>query len=337
MTHKIGWVLFERTYRPPDRVFDPCAGPASKQVQEILDTEVIKMIEQYDKRSAQMTAFMLAQKKLGYIGADELFLRACVEGIRMHLPKFLYFTFVRICAHLGLVDAQGLSHKEFASETDTGHMWGFSHERTLEEAKGFEQVMNTGICSLKPSPLAWERCAIFNRILSLAGLRIQAPAPGHWAEFRQILFFNPDGSLCEAGRSDGNMSERMWTCRDLDRYFYFCFWGKKGYNKNALLFLRMWNILIPTGEARRYINIAFLLFWAIAVFFSSQHWQRVCLGGLLLYYATAAVVQCVFSDNFGGRFALYTKAYLWLGGLCGIHVVLRIIRGVYCGKARPIC
>ncbi len=324
ITHKTGWVLFERVYRPADGFFDASAGPASARVSGFLNNEIVGMISKYDQRSAQMSAFMLAQKQFGYQEADSLFLRACLEGIIRHLPRFLYYTGVRTAAHLGLVDDRGLNHKEFPFETDTGHMWGFSEERALRERDEFMQVMEDFTCS--PSPLAWERETIAGRFRGAGNTRRSCAEAGRWGVFKQNLFFNPDGSLYVKYRSDGNMSERLWTCRDLDIYFYFCFWGRKGYNKHALSALGAWDIFMPGRSARRFLDSGMMILWLFAVFFSKRYWQRCALGGFLLYVLGAGILQCVLSDNFGGRFALYTVVFVWLGGLCGVRAAVDIIR-----------
>lgn len=324
LTYKTGWSLFERAYRPPDRLFDESAGPACAKVARIFDRDVVRMINAYDRRSAQMTAFTFAQKELGYKEADDLFRNACIESIRLHLPEFVYYTAVRFAAHLGFSAPHGLNHKEFPSETDTGHMWGFDEARMVKDRQEFMMVKPH--LARIPNPLQWERGILKAKFLRLARRAIPDPDPGDLFKFQQNIFFYPDGSLSAQFRSDGNMAERFWMLRDLDRFFYWGFWGRKGYNKTALSALRAWDVFMPSQNVNRYFDAAMMILWLVAIVLSRSRAQQCALGGLLLYVLGVTVLQCVFSDNFGGRFALYTKIFVWLGGLCGMTALWDTIR-----------
>jgi len=48
----------------------------------------------------------------------------------------------------------------------------------------------------------------------------------------------------------------------------------------------------------------------------------------MLVTVSYAVCLCVVTDNFGGRLALYDRAYLWLGALCGIQALSQRIKAL---------
>ena len=118
------------------------------------------------------------------------------------------------------------------------------------------------------------------------------------------------------------MEERLWNYRDLDVYFFFAYWGQRDWSKRALKTLEYWDILMPRTKMCINLHRIMWVLWVFGIFFSRQRWRSMSLAALLFFVLFFAICLCVFTDNFGGRFALYNRAYLWLGALCGIQALI---------------
>lgn len=320
LTCKTGWVLFERTYRPVDRVFDRTNGPASERVARYLDDPRSRAIGEFDRRSAQMSAFNFAQKELGERRADDLFRQASLEAIRRHPGKFAGFTLLRCLGQLGLIDAAGLREKESAYETPSMHLWGFGSERMRL------QRQHCAACLVQTAdrvrPLEWERRVLAARFGRLIGREAMLPAvPAQFALTQNFVFLD-SGEVRPLYCGDGNMSERFWNSQALDLYFACTYWGHRPWNDRALSALRAWDRFMPSGMARLIAQWACWLLWAAGMLLRAERRRTACLLGLFCFTLLFALCQSVFSDNFGGRFALYTQVYVWLGGFCGLQTLL---------------
>ena len=325
ITYNTGWSLFTRISRAEDRQFDPKNGPASMKIYNYMSQEWPKRVKDLDFYRFQMFTFSLAQKELGLIEADRLFMKAGIEAIRKAPWKFIKFTFLRVLGQLDLYYTPGLSHREFLSgayETDSGHMWGFEGKRMLENSQRFEHWRD--VISKLDSPLEWEKRAIKARLLRLIGFRKEIPDLPESFRMIQIVELKPSGEIEWAVCGDSNMTERLWYCRDLDVYFFLKYWGKKEWSKFALKTLEKWDKFAPRGAFRINIHRIMWILWIIGIFTVRERRRSLSLAAFLFIVISYGFCQAIFSDNFGGRFELYMRSFLWLGSLCGILGIVKL-------------
>jgi len=315
-----GWSLFTRVFRAKDKQFDINNGMASRKVQEYLSKEWPSRIKDIDFYRYQMFAFNLAQQEIGLLEADNLFWDASLEAIRANPLKFTKFTLLRVLGQLDLYFYPGLKHKEFlggAMETDSGHMWGFDENRMIENKKRFKHWQP--IISTLESPLKWERSLLKAKLLRFLGAKATMPPHPKSFQMMQIVRLNPSGRIEWLVCGDSNMSERLWYCRDLDVFFFLAYWGQKEWSRAALNVLKFWDaLLMPKEKVRINLHRIFWTFWISGIFTIRPRWRSLSLLAFLSIVVFYAFCQAIFSDNFGGRFELYMRPFLWLGASCGV-------------------
>ena len=119
------------------------------------------------------------------------------------------------------------------------------------------------------------------------------------------------------------MSERFWYCRDLDAFFFLKYWGPKEWSKTALKILNLWDhLFMPKAKARINLHRIFWILWVIGIFIIRPRWRSLVLLAFLFIVVLYAFCQAIFSDNFGGRFELYMRPFLWLGASCGVLAII---------------
>jgi hypothetical protein len=330
ITHNNGWSLFARISRAEDRQFNPDNGPASKKVYNYMSQEWPNRVKDIDFYRFQMFSFSLAQKELGYLDADKLFMEASLEAIRSNPLKFTKFTFLRILGQLDLYFSNGLNHKEFlagAYETESGHMWGFEEKR-MQDKKGALFHWRSVISTLD-SPLGWERQAIKARLLKLIGIKREVPLAPESFRMIQIVNVNNSGKLEWGVCGDSNMTERLWYCRDLDVFFFLKYWGEKAWSRSSLKALQIWDSFTPKQKVRINIHRIMWILWVIGIFASKERWRSLSLAAFLCIVVAYAFCQAIFSDNFGGRFELYMRTFLWLGSFCGILAMIELLQAKF--------
>lgn len=358
ITYNKGWALFTRVSRARDCQFDMRNGPASRQVygymrgwlpgdlpaQELSRMPLLTFVPDEEKLGAsfeklgisditlmerQMYTLNMAQKDIGYLRSDELFLRACLEGIRSDYPKFARGVFLRVLGQLDICSIPSLERKEYGHETGTGHMWGFDGEVMAENKVRFNEWRER-LAGLE-SPLRWERQAIKMRLLRLFGLtRDDIAVPGYFRLEPSTAL--ESGSLRRVNCGDGNMEERIWTSRSLEAYFFLSYWGQRSNSETALKILKYWDMFLMPGRALR-VNIHRLMwiFWVIGIFLIREKWQRSALAAFLCVAVLYALFLSVFCDYFGGRLELHMRTFLLLGGSAGI---LSLIGRIFPDKPR---
>jgi hypothetical protein len=326
ITHNTGWSLFTRISRAQDSQFNPNNGPFSKKVYNYMSQEWPKRVKSVDFYRFQMFSFSLAQKELGYLDADKLFLKASIEAISSDPLKFMKFTFLRVLGQLDLYISPGLNHKEFlggAYETDSGHMWGFEEKR-MQDKNGTFYHWRSVISALE-SPLKWERQVIKSRLFGLVGKKTKMPELP--ASFRMVRVFNLDdsGNLQWNICGDSNMSERLWYCRDLDVFFFLKYWGEKTWSRPALKALKIWDGFSPKQKLSINIHRIMWILWIVGLFVSERR-RSLSLAAFICIVVAYAFCQAIFSDNYGGRFELYMRTFLWLGSFNGIVTLKNYFR-----------
>lgn len=363
ITYNSGYSLFIRVTRAKDYQFDIHNGPASRKVYEYMrkwvpfeisvselgkarlltysgsnEREKINTIKfakfglanDITILERQMFTFNFAQKEIGFLEADRLFLKASMEAIRSDPWKFIKFTFLRVLGQLGLYYTPGLYHKEFSFESDSGHILGFEGERERKMKKKFSDW--SPLISRLDSPLQWERCAIKARLRRIFGLSSVAPELPDSFQMRTHVIFE-SGLMRRIHCGDGITEERFWTCSDLDMYFFLAYWGHRDYSRTALKILSYWDrFLMPRGWACIWTNRIMWFFWIIGIFVLRRDWRSKSLAAFLSIMVLYAFCQSIFSDNFGRRYELYMVAFLWLGALCGISGLYERWQGKFSGK-----
>jgi len=341
-----GWALFTRLTRAKDYQFDIHNGPASRKVYEYMHKWIPVNVSVSDLAKARLLTFVenneqlginladiglskdftilerqmytlnFAQRDLGYLEADRLFMKASIEAIHSEPWKFMKFTFLRILGQLDLYHTPGLNHKEFPYETESGHMFGFEEKRMQEEKDIYYHWLPV-ICRLD-SPFQWERCAIKARLRRMFGLSSEVLELPEFFQIRPNVMLK-SGLLYHLYCGDGNMQERYRSCRALEVYFSLAYWGPRWYSKTALRMLKYWDmVFMPRDGVRINIHRIMWVLWVIGIFTMRRRWCSMSLAGFLCIFVLYAFCQSIFSDNFGGRFRLYTVAYLWLGASCGV-------------------
>ena len=354
ITYNKGWALFTRVTRAKDSQFSVHNGQASEKVYGYMrrwlpeDISLEKLerahlltftpgVDELDVPPAEVDIFSsplvqrqmytlnMAQKDIGYLRSDDLFLKAALEGINSDRYKFAGTTLLRVLGQLDIYYVPGLNHKEYPCETDSGHMWGFEEKRMLRK-KIYYDLWKDKISALK-SPLEWERQAIKIRLCRLFGLSEENIVIPEYFQLQPNAVFK-SGLLQHLGLGDGNMEERFWNSRDLDLYFSFAYWGQRPHSKIALKILKYWDMFfMPRSKIRMNIHRVMWLFWILGIFTLREKWRANALAALLCAVVLYAFCQSIFSDNFGGRFELYMRVFLWLGGIVGILSVAGIKMG----------
>ena len=347
ITYMKGFSLFKRISRSIDLQFDISNGPASRKLYEYMrkwfpgdyspeELNRAGMLVRFREDSGmqlsdfglskeigylsrQMYTLNFAQKDLGYFKADDLFFEASMESIRSDYKKFIKFTLLRILGHLEIYSLPGLSHREFPTKTPTGHMYGFDGTWMRKMTNLFERHKSE--LERIESPIRWQKGAVRARMRRILGLSAQKiKVPGSFK--REQNFYFEDGLMYSAHCGDGIMTERYWNWLELDRYFFLGYWGQRGYSETALRILRYWDMLLMPGELfRRNFNRIMWVFWVAGIFLLRKNWRSRALAAFMAIVLFFAVVQAVFSDNYGGRFALHFYPFLWLGGICGLVAV----------------
>jgi hypothetical protein len=334
ITHKTGWALSYRLFRAPDRLFNKHNGPASAKVDEYMNKEWPLHVKDIRQPEFFMYAFNLAQRDLGHIEADNLFREAFKEAVYATPGKFIRFTLLRMLGHLDLCYVPQLNHSEFLWGTETGYIWGFNGERLRDKKEQFKH-WQPAIAGLE-SPLRWERKAVLARLGRITGFGREKPVLPDSFKLMPNMKINESGETEFLSCGDGVMGERLWNCLDLDVYFFLVYWGYRAESPAALELLRCWHALfMPRFPARMVVHYFMWLLWSAGILLSRQRWFVSFLSALLLTVVAQAFFQAVFSDNFGGRFALYMRPFLWLGSLCGMLVLVE--RGYFQRLRQRIC
>jgi hypothetical protein len=346
ITNNAGWAFFHRITRATDHQFDIDNGPASRKIYEYMHQWIPKKVPLDQLGQARLLTFLedgeqpgipladiglskeitilerqmstlnFAQRDLGYLEADRLFFRACIEAVLSGPWKFTKFTFLRILGQLDVYHIPGLNHKEFPYETDTGHLFGFGERRIIENKDWFIYWLPK--MPLLNSPLQWERNAIKARLCRVIGLKKAAPAIPDSFQIEPNVELQ-SGLLRRLSCGDGTMQERYWHCRDLDVYFFFAFWGYREYSPLALKILKYWDrLFMPSPWIRINIHRIMWILWFIGIFIVGCRWQSLSSAAFLSIVFLYAFLQSIFSDNFGGRFELHMRPFLWLGAFIGV-------------------
>jgi hypothetical protein len=321
LTHNTGWALFTRVTRAIDKQFDISNGPASRKLGEYMSRQWPLRTKDTHPIYSQMYTLNLAQQELGFVAADDLFKQASIEAIFADPKKFAKFTLFRILGQLDLYCLPGLSHSEFPYETASGHMWGFKEKRMQDNQEEFKKWLPDILKT--DSPFLWERRAIKSRLIGMLGIKTGPALPPDTFFLSPNVELDPSGEIVFLACEDGNMKERLQSCRQLDIYFFLKYWGQKGWSKGALRLLQYWDTLMPHPSLRMNLHRIMWVLWIIGIFLSRERWRKVSLATLLFVVLSFAVCQSIASDNFGGRFALYNLPYLWLGGLAGAMVLIQ--------------
>ncbi|MCX5694758.1 MAG: hypothetical protein NT014_06560 [Candidatus Omnitrophica bacterium] len=322
ITHHTGWALSARMMRAQDQQFSKDNGPASQKVYEYMLSEWPSRVRSVDPLRAHMFTLNLAQEDLGYLKADDLFLRASLESIRSDPGMFFRNTLLRMLGQLGLYRNPELRYKEFFYETQSGHMWGFYEERMLRN-QGYYNHWTRFLPDIK-SPLIWERQVLKARFLNLFGFKYAIPDFPKEFAFMQSVKVEPSGKLKWLYCGDAHMTERFRYCLDLDAYFFLGYWGQRNWSKTALKILGYWDkILMSKALSSTNAYRLMWVFWIMAFFLLSPGWRLAVLAALLSIVVTYALLQAVFTDNFGGRHELYMRIFLWLGCSCGILGIIQ--------------
>jgi len=360
-THKIGRSLFNRVTRAPDQQFDFDNGPASRQVyrymsywvpkeislEELGKSKLLTYVENKNRQKKylrklgisedttliyrQMFTLNMAQQNIGHIEADKLFKNASLEAIYSDPMRFFKFSLLRMCAHLGLCKANGLDHDEYLLERAK-----FLHKRVdnplskeeiKEDIHWHKRAWRSSPYDVS-SPFSWQKDAMIVRLRRIFGQY------NKYLELPDSFRKKPNYTYSEDGLSPlylagfGAMTERLWNCCDLDVYYFLIYWGPRWTSKTALRILKYWDIFfIPNKGISIYITRIVWIFFITGIFVSRKRWYFSILLALLCIILFQAFVQSIFSDNLGGRFALYMRPYLWLGGIVGFLASVK-----YCYK-----
>jgi len=356
-SHKVGRSLFNRITRAYDQQFDFNNGPASKEVyqymsfwvpkevslEELGESKLLTYVENKDRQKKylrklgiseettliyrQMYTLNMAQRDIGYIEADRLFKRASLEAIYSNPVRFLKFSLLRTCAHLGIWKPYGLDHGEYLLERAEFLRKRIDFSLSKEEIKKdihWHQRSWKPSSYYVPSPFTWEKDVIISRLLRIFGHSTKYLELPDSFRKKPNFTYNED-ELCPLYLAGfGAMAERLWNCCDLDIYYFLIYWGPRWTSKTALRILKYWDILfIPNKEISIYITRIIWIFFITGIFVSRRRWYFSILLALLCIILFQAFVQSTFSDNLGGRFALYMRPYLWLGGIVGFLALVK--------------
>lgn len=169
------------------------------------------------------------------------------------------------------------------------------------------------------NPLKWEKKVLQARFLRAIGLHGDIPALPQSYNPELSVREKQDNGLEFLYSSEGNMSERLWHGISLDAYFYYGYWGQRGWWTPALRILKIWDMLfILRPPLKIFFYRALFVLWITAILFFRKGAQRSALAAMLSFVVFFGLCIAVFSDNFGGRHALYAESLIWLGGICGL-------------------
>ena len=251
---------------------------------------------------------------------------AFIEAIYNNPYKFIKFTGLRMLGHLELNKNLNLNYKEGLYETDSGHMWGFSEERMMQQQEKIE-IQHFKLEKLK-SPFSWERQVISAKLARYFGKNRKIPdLPDEYKILPNVKFsLSKDPDILNY--SDGVLGERINGFRNLDLYFFNGYWGRRGWSKTALNLLASWDAVFMLKKNIK-INLHRFMWclWIGAIIAARKRWISKALLAFLCIVLFNALSQAVFSDNFGGRFALYMKPFLWLGSLWGGLSLCVLVKG----------
>lgn len=309
-----------------DSRFNADNGPASRKVAESMQKWRDFLPEGYDPYIAKYLGwtYSTVSRDFGYLEADKIFFRAGIEGIRANLADFIKIVFLKFLGHLDIIPREvclreGISHKERLTATDSGHLWGFEEERMLEISEYFKHWQQFFISE---NPLKWEKRAIITRLRRICGLnREEIQLPDMFRISQNVLF--QSGEVISLSCGDCVLPDRFWNCRALDVYFFFQYWGERGWSKSALKLLKYWDrVFIPKGIFLQIIVWSTWIFWILAIFISRQRWICSFLTAIFFMVILQAVVVAVLVGNTGGCYALMVWPLRWLGGLAGVWVIV---------------
>jgi hypothetical protein len=168
----------------------------------------------------QMYTFNVAQQELGYIKADDLFKKASLEGIFKNPYKFLTFTFIRMLAQLDVYSPKDLSHPDYYLQKAR-----FCYTQKEQDMEKPREWAYRRLSFWKPppynvpSPLQWERKVLLGKVYRLFNFTSEAPTLPDSCQIKPN-FMIKDGQIYKLNCGDCVMTERLWTCRDLDVYFF---------------------------------------------------------------------------------------------------------------------
>lgn len=345
-SYKIGYSLFGTVYRnsysvfnPADRFtempFDENNGPACRKIGECVQEwkSVLPQGTEIGIPEFMGWTYSIAQRKFGYFAADRIFWQAAIEHISKTPEKFVKFVFLRMLGHLSFIPkevcfSKGIMHKDRPTETASGNLWGFEENRMIEKQKHFEHWRPF---FLSESPLQWERQVIKARLRRIfKGGKEDVNLPENFRMEKNVSFESGKLELFSCG--DGVMPERFWNCRALDVYFFLQYWGQRGWSKTALKLLNYWdNFIIPRGMFLQYINWIMWFLWIVGIFKARQRWIVMVLTALICLAIVQAFIVAIFGGNCGGHYALYMSFFRWLGGLCGVWILVeRWWLGFFC-------
>ncbi|MCK5492764.1 MAG: hypothetical protein KAJ14_06620 [Candidatus Omnitrophica bacterium] len=316
VTYRTGWALSHRLLRSSDSLFDKDNGIYSMKIYNYMNNKMILSAKEKYLRRYYMYTFNLAQKDFGYIEADKLFKKAFMEAIYNNPYKFIKYTVLRMLGHLELNKNLNLNYKEGLYETDSGHMWGFGEERMRQQQEMIE--MQYFKLEKLYSPLKWEKQVILAKLARCFGKDMEIPdLPDEYKILPNVKFYSSIDP-CILNYSDGVLGESLNGFRNLDLYFYNGYWGRRGWSKTALNLLASWDSVFKLKQDIK-INLRWLMWslWIGGIIVTRKRWILNALIAFLCIVLFNALCQAVFSDNFGGRLALYMKPFLWLGFLCG--------------------
>ncbi len=321
-----GLNLFFRVAYGEDRIFSADNGPACAEIQRYLDSGLFRKVADQDYRAAVIGAYTAVGHDRGLYAANDLFLKAGLESWAAHPRQFLKFTGLRMLGQLGVYEP-GLMTDESGYTTPTGHMWGFSEQEMRDRREYLAQWLPAPAADV--SPLAWERSVLKARFLRIFNKDIRVPPLPRSFQLETNMSLNENGAAFIRFGEDGITGERLMTSHALAGYYFFGYWGSRPGSGSALKLLALWDRMIPNSSFGIVLNRIMWFLWIIGIIMLRARWKKAALSAFLLFVVLFACLQAVFSDNYGGRYFLYTCCFLWLGAVCGARALAQAAVGFF--------
>jgi hypothetical protein len=325
ITKNTGYSLFFRTAYPENRFFSETNGPASKQIGKYLHSAQAIEVSGGNIYDGIMLALNLAQDDLGFSEADQLFLRAGIEGIKSRPVDFLKDTSLRFLGQMDIYDP-GLRHKDYSSETESGHMWGYGEERIRTKPVDRAEFVKTQLqLSNLASPLVWERKYIKARFINAIGFKDNVPPLPPEFQMSSNIHKTQEGTYY-LNTGGCVLAVRTSIVHAFDYFFFWSYWGEGNWSPNALKILAGWDRILPTGILRHCLHFAMWVLWFAAIVMTGDRKNQIFLTAFLSFVIFSDLCQVIFSDNYGGRFFFFTVIFLWIGGSTGIETLMRRLK-----------
>lgn len=198
----------------------------------------------------------------------------------------------------------GLNHRDYSSESASGHMWGYGEERIRTKPLDRQEFVKTQLkLGDLASPLAWERTYLKARFLNAIGFKKEVPRVPPEFQMSTNIYKTPEGSYY-LNTGGCVLAVRTAIVHAFD-YFFFCsYWGEGNWSPNALKILAEWDRVLPTGTLRLCLHFAMWVLWLTAILMNGCGKDSIILVALLTFVIFSDLCQAIFSDNYGGRFFL---------------------------------